>query len=291
MSWRTVLITGRCKLDLNLGYLEVRSEETRKIHISEIGTLIVESTGVSITAALLCELIKRKVAICFCDEQRNPCSELLPLYGSFDTSGKIRQQILWPSERKGLLWAEIVAEKIRKQQAMLCYAKENDRAAMLAQYVEEIRTADESNREGHAAKVYFGGLFGQGFTRYSDSPINAALNYGYSIILSAFNREIVANGYLTQIGVFHDNMLNAFNLACDLMEPYRPLVDRIVYDMKPQDFSKEERLKLINVLNQQVIISGCKQYVSNAIHIYCKSVFTAMNENDMEELRFYEDEL
>lgn len=291
MSWRTVLVSKRCKLDMSLGYLEIRSDEIRKIHLSEIGTIVIESTGVSLTAALLCELIRRKVTIIFCDEQRNPCSELLALYGSYDASGKVRQQVAWTSECKALLWTEIVAEKIRRQQAMLTYAGQPEKAAQLAQYIDEIRTADESNREGHAAKVYFGGVFGAGFTRYTDSPINLALNYGYAILLSTFNREIVCNGYLTQLGVFHSNLANPFNLACDLMEPYRPLVDRIVYELTPEDFGREEKLRMLDVLNHQVIINHNRQYVSNAISIYCKSVFKALNENDMEELRFYEDEL
>lgn len=89
---------------------------------------------------------------------------------------------------------------------------------MLEAYAERVEGADASNREGHAAKVYFGGLFGVGFTRGDGCAINQALNFGYAILLSAFNREIVANGYVTQLGVFHDNMLNPFNLACDLME-------------------------------------------------------------------------
>ncbi len=291
MSWRTVVISNRCKLDMSLGYMEVRKDEVTRIHLSEISTLIIESTAVSMTAALLVELTKRKVKIIFCDEMRNPCAELMPSYGSYDASGKLRRQITWPTERKALLWAAIIREKIVKQQAMLQYAHEPERAKLLAHYAEHIEGADASNREGHAAKVYFGGLFGVSFTRNDDSPINQALNYGYSILLSAFNREIVSNGYVTQLGVFHDNMLNPYNLGCDLMEPYRPLVDRIVYDLRPTELSKEVRLKLVDVLNQHVVISQSKQYVANAIKIYCKSVFRAMEENDMEELRFYGNEL
>lgn len=291
MSWRTVVIGSRCKLDLSLGYMEVRKEEVVRIHLSEIGTLVIESTAVSMTAALLVELTKRKVKILFCDQQRNPCAEMMPCYGSYDASGKLRSQIVWPQERKALLWAAIIREKITKQQAMLTYAHEQDRAKLLSTYAEHIEGADASNREGHAAKVYFGGLFGAGFTRNDDCPINQALNFGYAILLSAFNREIVANGYVTQLGIFHDNMLNPFNLGCDLMEPYRPLVDKIVYDLRPKEMNKEVRLKLIDVLNKQVTIAQSKQYVGNAIKIFCKSVFRAMEENDMEELRFYGDEL
>lgn len=259
--------------------------------MSEIGTLIVESTAVSMTAALMVELSRRKVKIIFCDEQRNPAAEVMPCYGSYDASGKLRSQIAWPKERKNLLWGTIIREKIRKQQAMLLYAHEAERAQMLEAYAEHVEGADASNREGHAAKVYFGGLFGVGFTRGDGCAINQALNFGYAILLSAFNREIVANGYVTQLGVFHDNMLNPFNLACDLMEPYRPLIDRLVYDLRPKEMNKEVRLALIDILNRKVTISQSWQYVSNAIKIYCKSVFRALEENDMEELRFYSDEL
>lgn len=291
MSWRTVIISNRCKLDLSLGYMEVRREDVTKIHLSEIGTLIIESTGVSLTAALLCELVKRKVKIIFCDEQRNPTSELMPYYGSFDASGKVRAQAAWPKERKDLLWSLIVEEKIKKQQNMLCYAHQQQRAELLAMYAKDVLQADASNREGHAAKVYFGGLFGVGFSRNATNPINDALNYGYSILLSAFNKEIVAAGYITQIGIFHDNLANPFNLACDLMEPYRPLIDRLVYDAAPTELTKELRRSLIDVLNMQISIDGSRQFVSNAIKIYCKSFFKAMEENDMEELRYYSDEL
>lgn len=291
MSWRTVVITSRCKLDLSLAYMEVRKEDVKKIHLSEIGMLIIESTGVSLTAALLCELIRRKVKVIFCDEKRNPSSELIPCCGSYDTSGKIRQQIAWPQSRKDLLWAAIIREKIRKQQAMLRYAHQSERAQILGNYMDNICEADASNREGHAAKVYFGGLFGTEFSRNRDCPVNQALNFGYAILLSAFNREVVANGYVTQLGIFHDNMLNPYNLSCDLMEPFRPLVDRIVYDTMPTELTPEVKHGLIDVVNVNVNIDNSRQYVSNAIKIYCKSIFRALNENDMEELRFYEDEL
>ena len=119
MSWRTVVISRRAKLDLKLNYLVIRGEEVLRIHLSEISTLMVESTAVSLTAALLCELTKRKIKVIFCDEKRNPSSELVGCYGSHDTSGKLRQQIQWKSECKRLVWTEIVAEKIRKQ-AVCC---------------------------------------------------------------------------------------------------------------------------------------------------------------------------
>lgn len=291
MSWRVIVITKRAKLDYQLGYLIVRSEEITKIHLGEIGTLLIESTAVSLTTSLLAELTKKKIKVIFCDEKRNPSSELVGYYGSHDTSNKIRKQLQWNNNIKEAVWTEIVTEKIRKQKELLESLGKEDETELLNHYLQEIHWNDETNREGHAAKVYFNSLFGMGFTRTADSNINAALNYGYSIILSSFTREIVANGYITQLGLFHDNMFNYFNLASDLMEPFRPLVDCEVFFMNPEKFEHEEKMELVNLLNNEVQIDGKIQYVNNAIKIYCKSVFDALNENDSSLIRFYEIEL
>lgn len=279
MSWRTIVITKRAKLDLQLGFMVVRGEDTTKVALNEIAVVLIESTAVSLTTSLLAELMKRKVKVIFCDEKRNPSSELVSYYGSHDTSNKIRKQIAWRQNTKEAVWTEIVSEKIRKQKELLELLGKEE-AELLSSYLQQIAWNDETNREGHAAKVYFNALFGLDFTRTEDNLINAALNYGYSIILSSFTREIVANGYITQLGLFHDNMFNQFNLASDLMEPFRPLVDKCVLEMKLEQFEHEEKMWLVDIQNQEVQIDGKIQYVSNAIKIYCKSVFDALNEDD-----------
>lgn len=290
MSWRTVLITHRAKLELKLNYMVVRGDKVTRIYLSEISLIIIESTAVSMTASLLCELRERKIKVIFCDEKRNPISELLPYYGSHDTSNKLKNQLAWGKVTKDLIWTEIVTEKIRKQKEFLQFLEKGE-VGLLEKYILQVVLGDETNREGHAAKVYFNALFGMEFTRTAENSINAALNYGYSIILSSFNREIVANGYLTQLGLFHDNMFNQFNLASDLMEPFRILIDREIFRMQPSFFEREEKLKIIDVLNTQVFIDGKKHYVNNAIKIYCRSVFDALNEADISLIRFYRDEL
>ena len=290
MSWRTIVISKRAKLDLQLGYMVVRSEEVTKIVLSEISTILIESTAVSLTTGLLAELSKRKIKVIFCDEKRNPSSELVSYYGSHDTSNKVRKQIAWKQNTKEAVWTEIVTEKIRKQKEILEILGKEE-SEILSSYIKEITWNDGTNREGHAAKVYFNALFGLDFTRTEDNYINAGLNYGYSIILSAFTREIVANGYITQLGLFHDNMFNQFNLASDLMEPFRVLIDQKILQMKLIDFEHNEKMQLVDVLNQEVLIDGKKQYVNNAIKIYCKSVFDALNDDDSSLMRFYRIEL
>ena len=290
MSWRTVVISSNAKLDYQMGYMVVRRMDTMKIHLSEMETLIVESTAVSLTAALLNELSKKKIKVIFCDEKRNPSSELVGYYGSHDTSTKIRTQITWKEDVKKAVWTEIVAEKIRKQAEHLEFWSLEE-ADMLYGYISELQFADTSNREGHAAKVYFNALFGLDFTRTEENSMNAALNYGYTLLLSAFNRCITANGYLTQLGLFHDNMFNPFNLASDLMEPFRPIVDLKVKQMQPVKFEHDEKMEVLTILQNEVKINGRTEFVSNAIKIYCKSVFDAINNEDVSEIRFYSYEL
>ena len=129
------------------------------------------------------------------------------------------------------------------------------------------------------------------FTRTEENSLNAALNYGYGIILSAFNREIAINGYVTQLGLFHNNMFNPFNLGSDLMEPFRILVDQRVKEMMPEKFESDEKKEILKILQQEVMIAGRKELVSNAIKIYCKSIFDALSANDISLIKFYQYEL
>lgn len=288
MSFRTVIITKRCKLDLKIGYIVIRDElETKKIFLNEISTLILESTAISITTALLCELIKNKVNVILCDEKRNPLCEVLSLYGSHDTSLKVKNQINWDLYYKKSIWTEIVYQKILNQKKILKKYKFEE-ANILQNYLQNIAFYDETNREGHSAKVYFNALFGKDFTRTMPCNINAALNYGYNILLSTFNKEIVSNGYLTQLGIFHNNMYNKFNLSSDLLEPFRVVVDEYVFNMDLSKFEKDEKLHIVNLLNKEIIIEGKKQYLNNAIKIYCKSVLDAITNKDISLMKFIE---
>lgn len=287
MSWRTIVVARRAKLELQMNYIVIRNDTVVKVHLDEVYQVLVESTAVSITASLLVELMKRKINVIFCDEKRLPCGEILNYYGSHNTSQKYKRQMKWTKKSKELIWTEIVEEKIRKQRELLIEIGKSKEANLLESYINAIEIGDTSNREGHAAKVYFNALFGVNFTRTEDNLVNAALNYGYSIILSAIAREIVSQGYCTQIGIFHDNMFNQFNLACDFMEPYRILIDRKVKKMKLNKFASEEKMHLVNVLNEFVSINGKNEYVSKSIKIYVKSVFDALDEVDVSLMSFY----
>lgn len=291
MTWRTVVIRERAKLDYSLNFMTVRQEAgIRKISLGEIYMVIVENTAVSLTAVLLNELIKNKIKVVFCDEKRNPSSELMQYYGSHDTSLKYKNQLEWSKESKEKIWTRIVYEKIFNQMQFLKKLNKEE-YKLLEQYLSELEWNDSSNREGFAAKVYFNALYGMDFSRNKECFINAALDYGYSIILSAFNREIVASGYFTQLGLCHRNPFNKFNLSSDFMEPFRILVDEEVYKLEGTEFTKDHKNKLINILNKTVIIDEKNQTVANAIKIYCRSLFSALAENDLEYVKMYRYEL
>lgn len=289
MSFRTVVISNRCKLDLRMNYMVVRGADDQiKVLLDEMDMLIVENPAVSLTGCLLEALISRKVKVVFCDSRHDPHSELIPYYGSHDCSRKIRNQMKWPPALQGNLWTMIVKEKIKKQGDFLSELGYDAESDMLYGYVDEIAYRDGTNREGHAAKVYFNKIFGMDFTREQDTAINAALDYGYSLLLSLFNREVVGNGYLTQLGIFHDNIYNPFNLSCDLMEPYRILVDRIVYQKRFVRFETEEKHAVLEVLKSEVMIRRSRQVLPNAIKIYVKSIFDALLYEDVGQVLFYE---
>ena len=286
MSWRTIIISRRCKLDYKMGYMVVRAEDTKRVFLEEVAILLIENPAVSLTGCLLEELIRQKIKVIFCDSERSPLAELVSYYGNHDSNKRIRMQIAWQKETKDLVWTKIVSEKIFRQAEFLRdlhFTAEHD---LLQNYLKELKPADLSNREGHAAKVYFNAVFGEDFYRGANDPVNAALDYGYTLILSAFNREIVANGYMTQLGIHHDNVFNHFNLSSDLMEPVRVMVDRRVFSLDPDEFEHWEKMELVSLLNAPVLISGNEQTLLNAIKIYVRSVLDALSQDDPEKIQF-----
>lgn len=287
MGWRTVVVNKNCKLSYKNDYLVIRSENLQMIHLSEINIILIENGMVSITSYLINELINNKIKLIFCDETHNPSGEVMPYYNSFNTSKKIQNQIKWTEDRKDFVWQQIVKYKIHNQ-AMLLKRLNIDGYQRLLDYEEEVEKGDITNREGHAAKVYFNLLFGKEFIRGTNNNINSALDYGYSIILSTMNKEVVSKGYITQLGVNHKNEFNQFNFTCDLMEPYRPLIDEIVYNNSKAEFDKIQKYKLIDALNNKVEIRGKEQYVVNAIPIYIQSVIDALENKEESKILNYE---
>lgn len=289
MGFRTVVVNSRCKLEFRLNFLIVRGEQEKRIYINEINVLIIESTAVSLTAALMSELIKNNVKVIFCDEKCNPSAELLPFYGAHNTSKRIKTQAAWSKEIKDEIWKVIIVEKIKRQASVLKKRGFIEEETLLNSYAMQVLSGDVTNREGHAAKVYFNSVLPDGVTRRSGGFINGCLNYGYAVLLSAINREITASGYLTQIGVWHDNEFNQFNLGSDLIEPLRTVVDETMLLILPED--KTFKRKMANILNYTAVFDGKNTTLDVALRGYVKSVLCALESNNPSIITFPENVL
>lgn len=291
-GFRTIVINKRCKLESRLGYLVIRTIEESRVYIPEIENLILESTAISLTSALMVDLVSAGVNVIFCDSVHLPHSMCLPISFHYNSTRKINIQFEWNIELKKTCWQMIIREKIRQQARVLNLVNKKDAETMLLQYRERVLPGDPDNMEAAAAKCYFLALFGDFFSRTKSNNIeNSALNYGYSILLSCFSREIVACGYLTELGIWHRGSENSYNLACDLMEPFRPLIDLHVYDM-PVSEENNFRHYMVNVLNRKVLIDNELQNLVFAIRLYVRNVFKYLNSesSSIYDIQFFRDE-
>lgn len=287
MGWRCVVIDSPCKLSVSNNYLIVRNDDVRKIHLSEVYCLMIACPAVNITGIALYELTRNKIKVVFCDEKRDPYGELIGYYGNHNCAKQLRKQLGWSGAAMGFVGTEIVTQKIRNQAAVLRKYGFDERASMLDGYAAEVVRGDTANREGHAAKVYFNTLFGMSFTREKDCNVNSALNYGYAVLLSCINREVVACGRLTQLGLTHRNEFNEFNLSCDLIEPFRVLVDEDVFLNRDKPFGKERKFELVGLLNKRVVY-GKEFCLNDAVGSYVRNVFDCLDSDGQNGLALYE---
>ncbi len=286
MSFRTIIIKNRVKMEYSLNYLICRGEKEIKINLDEISLIIIQNISSAITISLMSKLVEKKIGVIICDEKNNPQFELVPYHSVHNSYSKIKKQISWNEDSKKYLWKEIIKQKIYNQANLLKY-KEEDSCQKLLDYIKGVELGDVSNREGHAAKVYFNSLFGVSFSRRDDSnKKNKYLNYGYSILLSAINREIVSFGYLTQLGIHHIGETNPFNLSCDFMEPLRPLVDKIVVSKDIDDTNFKN--KMIDLLTIKCLFNSRETFLDNAIHLYVQSILSYLNTGDIGKIKFIE---
>lgn len=290
MSFRTVVISRQSKISYKNRFLVVKQGNDEKyIHLSEIDTIIVDSISVSISSYLLKEISDSKINIIFCDEKHNPFGELSSYYSRHNSSKKIKEQISWKNNAKDELWQKIIKNKIINQ-ALLLKKLSKKEYELVISYVDEVEIGDKTNREGHSAKVYFNSLFGVKFSRNNSDDINAALNYGYAILLSTINKEIVSNGYLTQLGIHHKNEFNEFNLTCDLMEPFRVIIDNFVYFNQKRKLDTNYKMDIVNIFNKMFEYQGKKYTLKDILKLFVKNTLESMQDiNKYKEFVYYEE--
>lgn len=232
-----------------------------KIPLDDIDTLLVSTTQAVLSSFLLNQLALRKINVVFTDNRQMPSSRLCPLQGR--SNKIIERQINWDDKRKSILWTRIIYSKIQNQISLLKI--KGLEYQDLQEELFKLEVNDFSNREAMVARKYFQRLFGNKFKRRESAAINDALNYGYAIILSTVSKEIVAHGYLNELGIHHCSETNDSNLACDFMESFRPFVDYWVSDHEFPELTPDIKYGLVDLVNIEVKYDSKIMLLKNVI--------------------------
>ncbi|WP_018704572.1 type II CRISPR-associated endonuclease Cas1 [Anaeromusa acidaminophila] len=280
MSWRSIIISKPSILSVNKNQLVVKQIEESKIPLEDISVIILDTLQVNLTGCFLSSAAKYNIAVLSCDEKHMPCA----IYQSFHQHSRqsrmthLQNSMNLPLKKQ--IWKLIIKQKITNQGSLLSLHNYTDHG--LVSIASSVKSGDKTNREAYAARIYFSILFSSG-GRHGSGSISLALDYGYAILRSIIAQQLVAYGFIPSLGVFHHNELNAFNLADDLIEPYRPFVDQYVLSQGTiftEPLSKENRQILVQLILENVKIKNSSYSIQNAIRETVKSLGTCFIEND-----------
>ncbi|PAF46219.1 hypothetical protein BKH41_09420 [Helicobacter sp. 12S02232-10] len=259
-AYRSIFISNPAKLSLKNNLFCI-TQEGKEITfpLRDILIVISESNQVSITTSLLSKLADHKIAFFTCDDSHIPNGIFTPYLGYYKTSETLQIQVSLSKQTKAILWQQIIKQKLYNQ-AMLAEFFCPESSQKILKLSKNVMLNDSKNLESQGAILYFQALFGKKFSRRDFNPINSALNYAYAIIRGCIARSLVSSGLLPAFGIFHKNQFNAFNLADDMMEPYRIFADSLVcLLLEKQDLQKEfqrnHRQNLVSILNAKI---SCK---------------------------------
>ena len=275
MAYRNVMITTPCRISCKQDQLLVQGDVSASFPIEDLLSVLIESRQCTITTAALSELAKEGVAVFTCDEKHIPCAVTLPFARHSRQLEVTHQQFNWTVAEKNRWWQQIVQAKIRNQAECLALCGRCEKAVILRKRSDAVRRGDSENIEATAAAIYFPALFGEGFTRGAEADTrNAALNYGYAILRGCMARCLAVYGFIPWMGLHHESTLNAWNLADDMMEPYRPVVDLFVAAQVGSNASLDTRLKswLFNLLNMDIRSGGQRHSVAYAMERQTQSL-------------------
>ena len=289
MAWRVVAIENPARLSLRDNQLVIAQDVEATLPIEDLDTLVLDSYGITTTANLLTALATKSTTTVICDEKHLPASVLLP-YSQHSRQAKVsRQQLAMSQPLKKQLWQHVVEQKIVNQADVLRMVGLDDMS--IRKHASDVKSGDTSNRESIAARIYFDQLLDDATRR---KPIwhNAALNYGYAIVRSHIARHIAARGLVASQGIFHHNELNSFNLADDLIEPYRATVDLYVLEKvaplhvgdRDASLTKHDRQLIIDILNYYVIMSDKKFMIKHAVERTVESFIECIEVKEVRKL-------
>ena len=274
MTWRSVVISRPAKLKRDHYSLAIEQEQTACVPFEDIAVIVLNHREITLTHPVLSACGEYGISLFATGDTHHPSGVFLPFLSHSRATRWMRLQLDLPRPVAKQTWAAIVRKKIANQSACLRMAG-REGADRLDSYARRVRSGDAGNLEGQAAYFYFVQLFGKDFRRDQARFANAALDYGYAVLRGTIARGLVAHGLLPSIGLFHASEQNAFNLADDVIEPFRPLVDLFVHEMTPQpddELHPEDKTALVSLLNVDVGMPRGKMSVLSAIEHMIESL-------------------
>jgi len=284
VGWRSVMISRPAKLRREHFSLAIEQEQTAFVPFEDIAIIVLNHREIQLTHPVLSACADYGIGLYATGDNHQPNGVFLPFLAHSRTTRLMRKQMDIPRPLAKQAWANIVRRKIENQAAVLRFCAKNG-VDRMDSYARRVRSGDTENLEGQAAAFYLTQLFGQGFYRAEERWVNAALDYGYAVLRGAIARGLVAHGMHPPIGLFHASEQNAFNLADDLIEPFRPLVDLHVAKnpaFTEGDLSPQDKAELVALLNVDVGMPQGKMSALSAIEYAVESLARLFEEGNSE---------
>lgn len=279
MGYINIFVSSYCRLSLEKGALLLTGDNSARFPLQDINSVMIDNLQCTISMKVLSELARENIAVYMCDERHLPCGIVLPFAQYYAPLKTYRMQSGIKKPLNKQMWQSIIVRKILNQAECLRLSGKDEAAAKLTNLAADVCSGDATNVEATAAREYFKSLFGKDFDRRSDNGINACLNYGYAIVRGLIARTLASRGMSVFLGIHHSNELNAFNLADDFIEPYRPIVDRLVFKCSFNKLDTESKKELFNLNNVDVLIDGTNQVLPRSIEICADSYMASLDQN------------
>lgn len=279
MGYINIYVANDARLYIKNSQLFLENDEIKKDYpIEDINSIMIENLNTTISTYTLSKCSEFGILIFICDQSHLPCGVVLPFCGHYQILSVYNAQVSLSKPLQKQLWQTIIKNKIENQNEVLNIFGKFDK---LKQLKNKVLSGDAGNSEAKASLIYFKELFGKSFKRRDENFINACLNYGYAIVRGFIARSIVVHGLLPYIALFHTNQYNAFNLADDIIEIFRPVVDLLVKSKFENFYELSSKVKalLFGIINYDVLIDGQKQTVSNAIEMVVESYVKSLKES------------
>lgn len=286
MPWQTLCINAESKISLDQNNIVIKKADGtyQSYNLRAIDCVIFNNARLTITLPIITALIEHNTTSIFCNNKHDPIGMFVPFGIHTKAYEKLNEQINWNNVRKKNLWKMIIEQKICSEKTTIRFLKEDvEIINKLDTLQHSVNSNDKTNREAIAARIYFSNLFGEGFTRNRDCPVNYALNYGYKILASYISSCITGRGLLPALGIHHIGPENAFNLTYDFIEAFRYIIDiwtyLYIYSMDDDAFLSGHRQQLNQIFNTKIRLDDTWMRLDDGISKIVDSYISYLNDD------------